>query len=358
MPDGTPPAADAVAPVLRELPKTDLHLHLDGTVRPQTYVELAASLPGMGRPTLEDVEKAITVGPEVRSLAGFLSRFPVINRVTQTEAALRRITREALEDAHRSGVRYAELRFAPWLHTEAGLSPEQVVDAVLEGVEEASRTWPVLARLILVVMRGRPEEENHRVIDLAARYRDQGVAGVDLAGDEAAYPPDGYRAVFRRARDLGLNVTIHAGEAGGPENVWVAVRELGARRIGHGSRAVEDPALLEHLKEHGIWIESCITSNLQTGAARSPEEHPFGRFLAEGVPVTLNSDDPQVSRINLATEWALATEVFNLDFDQLARLALNGVEAAFVPEATRAMLRAEFQNRIEQLHPRGGQTTP
>ncbi|BAS28851.1 adenosine deaminase [Limnochorda pilosa] len=343
-----------MAPVLRALPKADLHLHLDGALRPQTYVELARALPSGDGLTLEEAERAITVGPGVRSLAEFLTRFPVINRVTQTEAALRRITREALEDAHRSGVRYAELRAAPWLHTEGGLTLEQVVEAILQGIQEAGRQWPILARLILVVMRGRPEEENRQVVELAARYRDHGVAGVDLAGDETAYPPELYVPIFRRARDAGLAVTIHAGEAAGPEAVWVAVRELGAWRIGHGTRAVEDPALLDHLREHRIWIESCLTSNLQTGAVRRLQDHPFGRFLAEGVPVTLNSDDPGVSRIELAGEWSLAAGVFELDFDRLARLALNGVEAAFVPETTRAMLRAEFENRIEQLHPRQG----
>mgnify|MGYP001427146703 CR=1 FL=1 len=337
--------------VLREWPKADLHLHLDGSVRPETYWELARELPGQGELTLEEARARVTVGPGVRSLAEYLTRFPVINQVTQTAPSLRRITREALEDAVRSGARYVELRAAPFLHTQGGLAPEQVVEAILAGMQEAARTWPILARLILVVMRGRPEEENRKVVALAARYRNQGVVGVDLAGDESAYPTEAYVPVFREAQEAGLFITVHAGEAAGPESIWTAVRELGAHRLGHATSAVEDPALLEYLREHRIWVEVCLTSNLQTGAVRRAEEHPLGRFLAEGVPVTLNSDDPAISQIDLVSEWRLARDAFGLSADQLAELALAGVEAAFVPEATRAMLRAEFQNRIDQLRP-------
>lgn len=351
MSEGTEPQGAPEPDVLRAWPKTDLHLHLDGSVRPETYLELARELPGQGELTLEKARAAITVGPKARSLADFLTRFPVVNQVTQTEPALRRITREALEDAVRSGARYVELRAAPWLHTEGGLAPEQVVEAILTGMKEAARSWPILSRLILVAMRGRPEAENRKVVQLAARYQEQGVAGVDLAGDESAYPTAEYIPIFREAQDAGLSITIHAGEAAGPESVWTAVRELGARRLGHASSAVDDGALLEYLREHQIWVEACLTSNLQTGAVPRLEDHPLARFLAEGVPVTLNSDDPGVSQIDLVGEWRRAVAAFDLGPDQLAQLALGGVEAAFLPETTRAMLRAEFQNRIDQLRP-------
>src|SRR5690606_24106391 len=195
MSQGTEPQ---IAPaVLRAWPKADLPLHLDGSVRPETYLELARELPGQEALTLEEVRAAITVGDGAGSLTQFLSRFPVINRVTQTAPALRRITREALEDAVQAGVRYVELRAAPWLHTQGGLAPEAVVEAILAGMKEAARQIPILSRLILVALRGRPEEENRQVVQLALRYREHGVAGIDLAGDESLHPTAAYGGIFR-----------------------------------------------------------------------------------------------------------------------------------------------------------------
>lgn len=349
MSQGTEP--QTAPDVLRAWPKADLHLHLDGSVRPETYLELARELPGQEALTLEEVRAAITVGDGAGSLTQFLSRFPVINRVTQTAPALRRITREALEDAVQAGVRYVELRAAPWLHTQGGLAPEAVVEAILDGMKEAARQIPILSRLILVALRGRPEEENRQVVQLALRYREHGVAGIDLAGDESLHPTAAYRGIFREAQEAGLAITVHAGEGAGPESIWTAVRELGARRLGHATSAVQDPALLDYLREHQIWVEVCLTSNLHTGVVARLEEHPFRRFLEAGVPVTLNSDDPGVSQIDLAGEWVRAAQTFHLTPEELAQLALNGVEAAFVPEATRAMLRAEFETQIDRLWP-------
>jgi adenosine deaminase len=329
-------------------PLVEIHRHLDGNLRLATVLELGRrhglELPG-------DTEEALRPHVEVQGvepdLLGFLAKFDVLRRVMVDLSAVRRIARENVEDAHREGIDYIELRFSPWFMAEVhGLDALAVGHAVADGVEEAVAALPPLphprARLIGILSRNYGTEIAFRELDVALALRDRGLVALDLAGDEANYPGELFVEHFRRARDAGLEVTVHAGEAAGPDSVRQAldpVEGLGASRIGHGVRSIEDPGLVDLLARRGIFLEVCPTSNVQTSTVASYAEHPLGKFLERGVRATLNTDDPSISGIDLAHEYRVARDELGLGDDDLARLQKNAVDAAFLtPDERKALL--------------------
>ncbi len=318
----------------------DLHCHLDGSLT----VEMAKTLAELQEITLpasddKELESLLTVPEDCESLTDFLKCFPLPQSLMQTPEGLRESVRLVLENIKSQGVIYAEIRFAPQKHTLKGMTQEDAVKAALDGLKLST----LKANLILCLIRGTDYDVNAETIELARKYlvRDGGVVAVDLAGDEAQYPTSDYGEFFARAKGYGIPFTIHAGEADGAESVRCAV-EFGASRIGHGVRTYESADVVELVRSRGVTLEVCPTSNRMTHAVSDMSAYPFMKYLADGVRVTLNTDDMGVENTTLADEFAYMKENFSLTAEQ-ERVILNyAIDAAFTTEEVKERLRKEI----------------
>lgn len=335
--------------LLERLPKAELHCHLDGSVRPATLLELGRDY-GVRMPC-DDAEsmREYMIVRDARSLEDYLTRFDVTLSVMQHADAIERIAYELATDAAREGVLYLETRFAPCLNDRAGMEWGGVLEASLRGLARAEREHGILGRVIVCSLRHLSPEMSLELARLAVAYRDRGVVAFDLAGGEAGHPAAPHAAAFEHARRHGLHCTCHAGEGAGASSVAEAVHLCHAERIGHATRLIEDAALTDEVQDEGIALEICLTSNVQTHATGSYESHPLRRYMERGMRVVLNTDNRLMSGVTLVDEYDVAARTFGLDFDELAGLALNGFDAAFLPEADRAALRATAAARIEAL---------
>jgi len=312
------------------LPKIDLHRHLDGSIRLETILELGLEngLPLPGH-TLETLRPFVVVSEPQPGLMAFLAKFEWMVGVLVDAEACRRVAYENVEDARREGLDAVELRFSPiFMAQPHGLDPQAVTEAVIDGVAAGVRDFGVPAKLIGILSRTFGVDSCRRELDALLACRD-GLVAIDLAGDEGNFPPQLFIEHFRQAREAGLGVTIHAGEAAGAESIWSAIRDLGATRIGHGVRATEDPALLDYLAEHRIGLECNLTSNVQTSTVRDYASHPLRAFLERGLLATINTDDPGISGIDLAHEYEVAAPAAGLSAEQIARARRNAAEIAF-----------------------------
>lgn len=324
---------------LDDLPLVDLHRHLDSTVRPATILDLARQH-GIAMPadSAEGLRPYIQIDEPVNSLPEFFQRFDLLLRVLVDYDAVYRVARENLEIAAAEGIDYVELRFSPlFMATVHHLDPVEIARTVCRAVTEAS-DLPIRAQLIVILSRQFGPEGGRVELEAALRTAGHGVVAIDLAGDEARYPGQLFIEHFRQARAAGLHTIAHAGEAAGPESVRQAVQELGAERVGHAVRAVDDPTVMELLAERDVAVESCLTSNLQTRTVRSLQEHPLPAFLRRGIRVTLNTDDPGISAIDLPHEYGLLPQL-RLTPAEIRQVRLNGVLASFLdPAEKRALL--------------------
>ncbi len=337
-------APSVVPEAIRRLPKCNLHSHLEGSVRPATLVELARArgLPLPGREA--EAAAGMQVNGAERSLEDYLAKIAFVYPVLKDAGALRRASREAAEDAARCNVRYFELRAGPTNHASTRLPVRAVIAAMLDGLADAAAASAITCRLIVAALRHHAPETNVELARAALDFRGAGVVGFDLAGDEAHFPAELHREAIRIAREGGLGITIHAGEAGGPGEVEYAVRELGATRIGHGIHAIEDPATLRLLADRHITLEICPTSNVHTAAVPSIQAHPIAGLLRHGVRVTIGDDDPTTSRTDLCRELTLLNQEFGFTLDDLRAFQVAGLQASFLDdEARRAGLLAELQ---------------
>ena len=335
-----------------DLPLLDLHRHLDGSVRLETILDLGRRhhlpLPAWD---VEGLRPHVQVLVPQSGVMEFIARFRWMTGVMVDAEAVRRIAYENVEDARREGIDYLELRFSPYFMAEAhGLDPAAVVEAVLDGLAAGTRDHGVGVGVIGILSRTYGPEAARGELQALLRFRDRIVA-LDLAGDEARYPCALFVEHFRRAREAGWRVTVHAGEAAGPESVWSAIRDLGAERIGHAVRAIEDPRLLDHMADHRIGIEANPTSNVQTSTVRDFPDHPMRRFLERGLLATINSDDPGISGITLAHEYEVAAPAAGLSAGQIRRAQLNAVEIAFLPGPAREALRRKAEARARRGEP-------
>ena len=332
---------------LRRMPKVDLHLHLDGCVKPETILDWAAEL-GLELPAKDPAGLLpyMQVSEECASLVDYLAKFSFVLPFLQTEEALERCAYEVVERAAGDNCLYIEVRFAPLLHTERGLTADDAIKAVIRGLQRGERRFGVRARVIAICMRHHLPERSSEVIHAAAGHLGRGLVAVDLAGDEAGYPPRLFRELFGLARGYGLPITIHAGEAGGADNVLEAIDRLGALRIGHGVRARENPAVLELIRERGIPLEFCPTSNIQTKAVAGWDDYPIREYIRSGIVVTINTDNPTVSGTSMTEECRQIAERFGLGPGDIVRLMENAVEAAFLEESEKDALRAEFRSQV------------
>lgn len=321
----------------------DLHLHLDGSLNPAQIMKMAQ----MSEVELEHperLEEQLRVEPDCTSLGEYLEKFELPLRLLQTRASISYAVYDLMRSLHQQGLCYAEIRFAPALHQQRGLTQEEVVQAAVDGLEKGKQEFALPANLILCCMRGDANvSENEGTIAAAEKYLGKGVCAVDLAGNEAAYPTSAFSALFAAAKEKQIPVIIHAGEAAGADSVWQAL-DLGAARIGHGIHSAEDEALVQHLGERGICLEMCYTSNLQTKAVERSEDYPLRGFLDHGLKVTLNTDNMTVSNTMLKREYTLVQEQFGLKDEELLQIALNAADAAFVSETERE----ELKNRIRK----------
>lgn len=327
-------------------PVVELHRHLDGNVRIGTVLDLArrhgVELPAW---TAEELRPHVQVIDPTPDLLGFLAKFDVLRRVMVDLDAVARIARENVEDAAAEGIDHIELRFSPAFIADLyRLEPQAVAETVCVAVAEAAARLPVTVKLIGIISRTYGPEAAWVEVDAALACRGRGGGGgivaLDLAGDELGFPGSLFVEHFRRARDGGLRTIAHAGEADGPDSVRQALDGLGAERIGHGVRAIEDPALVERLAADGVPLEVCPTSNVQTSTVPGYREHPLGRLLAAGIVATLNTDDPSISGIDLPHEYRVARDEMGLGPAELATLQRNAFAAAFLDDAERAELLA------------------
>lgn len=318
--------------LFERLPKTDLHVHLDGSLRLETILDLAAQdkieLPAS---TPEGLRKAMHCGENTGSLVEYLKAFDVTLRVMQTEEALTRIAYELAEDAAKENVRYMEVRYAPMLHTRRGLRLTAVVEAVLAGLRQAQQDHGIASNVIICGIRNISPESSLEMAQLAVAYKNRGVVAFDLAGAEYDHPAKHHRGSFQLVRDNNINVTIHAGEAYGPESIAQAIHVCGAHRIGHGCRLREDGDLLHYVNDHRIALECCPSSNVQTGAVTDLASHPLKFYYDLGLRVTINTDNRLITDTTVSKELWLCHTQMGLELSAIKRMIINGMKAAFLP---------------------------
>jgi adenosine deaminase len=328
--------------VLKRFPKVLLHEHLDGVLRPQTLIELAKSSGYAGLPTENPQELAewFHQGANQGSLPKYLEGFAHTIAVMQTEEALERAAYEQAEDLREDGVVYFETRFAPIFHTQKGLSHQQIVSAVLKGLERGRKDFGVSSGLIICAMRNM--DVSRDMAELAVDFRERGVVGFDLAGEEGGFPPKKHVDAFHYIQRQNFNITIHAGEGFGKESIWQAIQYCGAHRIGHGTRLIDDIAvadgravklgnLAQYVLDKRIPLEICLLSNVHTGAAPSLAEHPFKILYQEKFRVTLNTDNRLMSDTTMTKEFQAATDTFGLALDDFEKITINAMKSAFLP---------------------------
>jgi adenosine deaminase len=332
---------------LRRWPKAELHVHLDGALRPATMIELARAQ-GIRLPadTPDALAKAMLVR-DAKNLEEYLQKYEITLSVLQTAQALERVAYEFVLDKAAENVRYVEVRYSPLLHRPA-LTLTQAIEAPLAGIRRASAETGTKVGLIVCAMRTRPPAESLELARAAAEYHSAGVTAFDLAGAERGHPARDHRAAFEYAAAHGMACTCHAGEGDGPQSIHQALHEVGAQRIGHGTRLAEDPALLEEVLARKIPLEMCLTSNVHTHVVTSVAEHPFKRYYQQGVVVTLNTDGPLTDGITLTDEYFLAHAVLGLSPDDMARVVLNACESAFLPEYEKVALVSRVQSELDE----------
>lgn len=337
------PAAKAPAEItedfLKRLPKTELHCHLDGSVRVETLLELAeeqkVALPADNADALR---KHVVVGPDCRNLVDYLRAFDITLSVMQEEEALFRTAYELVEDSAAENIRYLEVRYSPVLHTSKGLRETQIVDAVLEGLALGEKRFNVKTGVIICGMRNISPEVSYRLAELAIAYKNRGVVAFDLAGAEEDYPAKKHKEAFFLILRNNINCTLHAGESYGPESIHQAIHYCGAHRIGHGTRLKEDGDMLNYVNDHRIPLEICLTSNVQTRVAPSLQEHPLRFYYDYGLRTTINTDNRLMSDTTVTRELYRAHTDLGFTLSELADLIVFGFKSAFLPYRAKVKL--------------------
>ncbi len=322
-----------------ELPKIELHCHLDGSLRPESVVEeIKLQNIEVSFEELANMDKILKAPQDCQSLLDYLSAFDMPLKVLQTKRSIKRFTFEVFEDAYKENTLYLELRFAPILHTQKGLSMKEVILAAIEGMQDAKKKYPIEGGLILCCMKNFSQKDAIDTIEAGKEFLNKGVCAVDLAGPE----DEGFAYKFIEAMDLakeyGYNITIHAGEAGSAQNVEDAIKLLHAQRIGHGVRSFEDEKVYKLVKENKILLEICPTSNVQTKTVKSLKEHPLVKYFEDEIPFSINTDNRTVSATNQTKEHQIVANLVNMKVDDYEKIYYNTVGAIFAPEKVKQEL--------------------
>ena len=323
---------------IKEIKKVELHLHLDGSLRPDTVIDIAKK-DGIILPTYngEELKKYLSVDETNKDLVEYLKKFDIPIKVMQTKENLKRVTFELLEDLAKDNYIYVELRFAPHLHLQKGLNIDEVVESVIDGINEAEKLYEIKANVLLCVMRHMNVNLGYEIVDLAKKYLGNKVCGLDLAGDEFNYSVMLFEKVFKKAQEENVPFTIHSGEAKGAESIVDALK-VGALRLGHGIRAFEDFRLLKELKEKRITLECCPISNLNTHIFKDFHEYPLKTYLNEGLKATINTDNRTVSDTNYQKEIDFLERYTPLSLDEIKLANKNAVEGAFISKEEKEQL--------------------
>ena len=345
-------ATELTLDFIEKLPKTDLHVHLDGSLRLDTIIELArkhkVKLPTEDR---DDLFRMIYAGEVCQSLDDYLKAFDITLSVMQTEESLERAAFELAEDAWKEGVRHIEVRYAPMLHTRWGLRLTTVVEAVLRGLRMAKRTYGIRYGLILCGIRSMSADSSVRMAELCIAFKNRGVVGFDLAGSEVNNPAALHRKAFQLILSNNINCTAHAGEAYGPDSIAQAIHKCGAHRIGHGTRLIEDGDLLNYVNDHRVPLEVCPSSNIQTKAAATWEAHPVDFFVDYGLRVTINTDNRLITDTNVSKELWLCHLHFGWSLDQIKEVLVAGFKSAFISYREKADLLKAITAELEAFQP-------
>lgn len=328
----------AARDLLRRLPKTELHCHLDGSLRPTTMLELGREY-GIYMPHAEEelLRDHMRVD-DARHLEDYLERFHITLGVMQTREALERIAYELAEDASRENVRYIEVRFAPILNVRGALTNAEAVDAALAGLARAEAEFGIIGRVIICSLRHLSPTVSMELAELTVAYRGRGVVAFDLAGGELGNPAAAHAEAFAYVRQHDMACTVHAGEGDGPRSIREAVYRCGADRIGHGTRLIEDESLMEYVNDRRIGVEICLTSNVQTRAVESYEAHPLRRYYERGLNASLSTDNRLMSGTTLTDEYEHAMHSLGFTLEELGELAVNGFASAFLPWSERQVM--------------------
>ena len=354
-----PPTLDVTEELLRALPKTDLHCHLDGSMRLGTILELAEKQ-GVKLPadTEEGLARAIHMGQVCESLEDYLVAFDVTLSVLQTEEGLYRAAYELALDAAAENVRYLEVRYSPALHLHKGLRETVVVDAVLEGLRAAKRETGIKYGVLLCGIRHMSPRTSVRLAELCVAYKNRGVVGFDLAGAEMNFPAKDHKDAFQLILKNNVNCTAHAGEAYGPESIAQAIHFLGAHRIGHGTRLREDGDLLNYVNDHRIPLEICPTSNVQTRAVDALESHPLKFYLDYGLRVTINTDNRLITDTTVSKELWTSHKHLGLTLEDLITVIVSGFKSAFLPQREKQDLLRHVNAEIARTLAAFGKQSP
>ena len=321
------------------LPLVDLHRHLDGSIRLGTILDLAArhDIP-LPADTLEGLRPFVQITEPRPGVMAFIDKFKYMIGILADYEACRRVAYENVEDAFQEGIDYIELRFSPYFMAQPHqLDPAGVVESVLEGLQEGREDFDIQVNAIGIISRTYGPDLGWVELEALLAYKDH-IQALDLAGDEVNFPGKLFVDHFQEGREAGWHITVHAGEEAGPDSIWQAIEELGAERIGHGVSAIQDPLLMDYLVEHGIGLESNLTSNVQTRIVDSYQNHPLKEFLAAGILATINTDDPGISAIDLQFEYNQAAPAAGLTGAQINQAQRNGLEAAFLNQEEKEKL--------------------
>lgn len=333
---------------LRQLPKTELHCHLDGSLRLNTILDLAqkdkVELPTRDSDTLS---KTVSITDHKGTLADYLKKFEITLPVLQTPGSLSRAAYELAEDCHAENVLYLEVRYSPILHTQREMTTMESVDAVLKGLKQAEQDFKIKTGIIICGIRSISPEVSYQLAELAVAYKNRGVVGFDLAGIEENFPAKDHRKAFSLILNNNINTTLHAGEDYGPESIHQAVHYCGAHRIGHGVRLKEDGDLLNYINDHRIALEICMTSNIHTGSVKNYESHPFKFYYDYGLRVTLNTDNRLISNTSLTKEYLLAHRYFNLKIADFKEIIIGGFKSAFLPHRIRTEIIRQIAEQLD-----------
>lgn len=322
--------------MIEKLPKVELHIHLDGSIRPSTAAYLLNK-------SIEDVSNNMIASDKCEDLNEYLTKFDYPEKILQTKENLERVAYELALDLKKDNVIYAEIRFAPLKHIKEGLTLDSVVDSVLDGLSRVN----IKTNLILCMMRNDTYSDNLKVIELASKYLNKGVGGIDLAGAEALYKTSSFKELFIMAKKYNIPFTIHSGEADGYDSILATIN-FGATRIGHGIRAIEYDDLINLIIDNNILLEVCPTSNVQTNAVDKYTDHPIKKLIDKGVNVSINTDNRTVSNISLNLEYKKLQESFGFTKELFIKTNLNAIEHAFVSLDEKAKLKKEYLEIINK----------
>ncbi len=336
--------------VIRRLPKTELHCHLDGSVRPKTVLELA-EMQGVQLPTthLGRLTRLMQAGKRTRNLGDYLKIFDITLSVMQEKDALYRIAYELVEDCAEENVRHLEVRYSPILHRLKKLPFEDIVDPVIAGLRDAGVKHNMSTGVIICGIRSMAPKVSMALAELAVAYKGRGVLAFDLAGQERDYPAKAHQEAFKLILKHNINSTVHAGEAFGAASIAQALHYCGAHRIGHGTRLHEDPDLMRYVRDHRIPLEMCPSSNVQTRVARTIKHHPLGDYFRSGLRVTINTDNRLMSATTVSQEIQLVARAYKMSPYEVKRVLINGFKSAFMPYPQKARMLREVNLEVDRI---------